>query len=325
MKIFITGANGFIGSHLVPILLKRGQSVTCLVRDPQKADKLAATGATLVAGDITQRDSMREPMRGSDVVFHLAGWYAIGHHDKAKMQAINVDGARHTLELAAELGVPKIIHTSTVGVFGNTHGHIVDETYRVSKEEMSSEYERTKWAAHYEVAEALQKKGAPVIITQPGGVTGAGDVSPHVSVFEFFLQRMPVMFGEKSGLTWAHADDIAEGHALVMEKGQPGQNYILAGPCLTYRQTFEMLEKVSGLPATKLWAPGWMAAALAVLVGALEPLGLKTPFSSEALGTLADYTFWGSADKAKRELGWQPRPVEDVLRETLNDVKIRQK
>lgn len=323
MKIFITGANGFIGSHLAALLVKRGHDVTCLVRDPQKAGKLAASGVTLAAGDITRRDSLREPMRGAEAVFHLAGWYAIGNHDKARMQAINVDGARHTLELAAELGVPHILHTSTVGVFGNTRGQIVDETYRVGKEEMSSEYERTKWAAHYEIAEVLQKKGAPVIILQPGGVTGAGDTSPHVSMFEFFLQRMPVMFGAQSGLTMAHVDDIAEGHRLAMEKGQPGQSYILAGPCLTYRQTFELCEKVTGIPATKLWAPGWLAAGLAALVGALEPLGLKTQFSSEALGTLADYTFWGSADKAKRELGWQPRPVEETLREILEEVKKR--
>jgi nucleoside-diphosphate-sugar epimerase len=87
---------------------------------------------------------------------------------------------------------------------------------------------------------------------------------------------------------------------------------------------FEICEKVTGIPATKLWAPGWMAAAMAALVGVLEPLGLKTQFSSEALGTLADYTFWGSADKARRELGWQPRPVEDVLRDILDDVKQRQ-
>ncbi|HLF01904.1 MAG TPA: NAD-dependent epimerase/dehydratase family protein, partial [Anaerolineales bacterium] len=242
MRVFVTGANGFIGSHLVPILIKRGYGVTCLVRDPAKADRLAELGARLVKGDVTERESMREPMRGSDAVFHLAGWYAIGNHDKAKMQAINVDGAKHTLELAAELGVPKIIHTSTVGVFGNTNGNIVDESYRVGQAAMSTEYERTKWAAHYEVAVPLQQRGAPVIIVQPGGVTGRGDPSPHVQTFELFLQRIPVMLGPQSGITLAHVDDVAEGHALAMEKGKPGESFILAGPCLTYRQAFELCE-----------------------------------------------------------------------------------
>lgn len=321
MKIFVTGANGFIGSHLVPVLIKRGHTVVCLVRDPKKAERLAQTGAALAAGDVTERNSMREAMQGSDVVFHLAGWYAIGQLDKAKMQAINVDGARNTLELAAELGVSKIIHTSTVGVFGNTQGKVVDESYRVGKEAMGSEYERTKWAAHYEVAVPLQQKGAPVIITQPGGVTGAGDPSPHIQTFDMFLQKIPVMLGAKSGITFAHVDDVAEGHALAMERGQVGESYILAGPCLTYRDVFEKLAAISGIPATKLWAPGWTAALLARVFGVFENLGLNLQFSSEALSTLNDYTFWGTADKAKRELGWQPRPVEETLREALEDRK----
>jgi nucleoside-diphosphate-sugar epimerase len=317
MRAFITGANGFIGSHLVPILLKRGCEVVCVVRDPAKADRLAKLGARLSKGDVTERESMRESMRGSDVVFHLAGWYAIGNHDKAKMAAINLEGARNTLELAAVLGVPKIIHTSTVGVFGNTNGRIVDESHRAGKEAMSTEYERTKWAAHYEVAVPLQQRGAPVIIVQPGGVTGKGDPSPHVQTFHMFLRRTPVMLGAQSGITLAHVDDIAEGHALAMEKGKPGESYILAGPCLTYRQAFELCEKIAGLPATKVWLPGWVAATMSKLAGLIESMGMSLQFSAEALGTLADYTFWGSADKAKRELGWTLRPVEDVLKEVL--------
>jgi nucleoside-diphosphate-sugar epimerase len=321
MKIFVSGANGFIGSHLVSILLKRGHTVICLVRDPRKAGRLAELGATTVAGDVSDRASMRGPMQGSDVVFHLAGWYAIGIQDKARMQAINVAGARNTLELAVELGVPKIIHTSTVAVFGNTLGKIVDETYRASQNAMASEYERTKWAAHYEVAVPLQQKGAPIIIVQPGGVSGAGDVSPFVQVIDLFLQKMPVMFGARSGITLAHVDDIAEGHVLAMEKGKAGESYVLAGPCLTYRELFQKLELLSGISAAKIWMPGWLANGMAGMMGGLEKLGVRSQFSAEGLSALADYTFWATADKAKRELGWQPRPVDEVLREMLEDRK----
>ncbi|MBI3243432.1 MAG: NAD-dependent epimerase/dehydratase family protein [Chloroflexi bacterium] len=317
MKIFVTGGNGFIGSHLVPKLVERGHSVTCLVRDPAKAGKLAQEGVTLAKGDVTDRASLREPMRGAEVVFHLAGWYVLGNIDKANMQAINVDGTRNTLEVAVELGVPKIIHTSTVGVFGNTHGKIVDETYRAGKEAMGSEYERTKWAAHYEVAVPLQQAGAPVIIVQPGGVTGPGDTSALASAYEFYLGRTPIMFGETSGPTWAYVDDIAEGHILAMEKGRPGESYIIAGPSLTYRQVMEMWEKIVGIPAPKLWAPGWAASLMSGLAGLFERLGLSLPLSSEALALLNDYTFYGSAEKAKRELGWQPRPIESTFKEVL--------
>jgi nucleoside-diphosphate-sugar epimerase len=317
-RIVVTGATGFIGSRLVPVLLRRGYAVTCLVRNPAKAADLARQGATLVSGDVTERRSLVEPLRGAAALFHLAGWYALGNLDKAKMRAINVDGARHALEAAAELGVPKIVHTSTVGVFGNTHGKIVDETYQVGKDDMASEYERTKWAAHYEVAVPLQQRGAPLIIVQPGGVIGPGDVSPLSDIFRYYLRRMPVMFGARSGATFAHVADMAEGHALALEHGRPGQSYILAGPSMTYRQVFEQCQTIAGIPATRLWVPAWMASASARLMSAVEPLGLKMPFSAEALATLADYTFWASAEKARRELGWAERPVEAAFKEVLD-------
>jgi len=322
-QMFVTGANGYIGGHLVPKLVKRGYEVTCLVRDPEKATALKMEGVRLVKGDITDKESMRDAMKGSEAVFHLAGWYAIGARDKARMHSINVDGARNTLELAVELGVPKILHTSTVGVFGNTRGMIVDEVYRAPKEEMISTYELTKWMAHYEVAEPLQRKGAPLIILQPGGVTGAGDESPHAMVFKMFLSRSPVMFGAKSGLTLAHVDDIAEGHILAFEKGRAGEAYVLAGEVMTYKQIFERCEKVSGMRGAMLWAPGWVAGTSGALMAGVERLGVPTLFSSEELRAMDDYTYWAKADKARRELGWTTRPTDETLKETLD--YLRQK
>jgi nucleoside-diphosphate-sugar epimerase len=319
LKILVTGANGYIGSHLVPILVRRGHSVTCLLRDPEKAGNLAGMGVSLAKGDVTVRQSMREAMEGNDAVFHLAGWYAVGNLDQARMETINVDGARNVLELAVELGIGRIIHTSTVGVFGNTHGRIVDETYHVYKSVLNSQYERTKWAAHYEVAVPLQQKGVPLIILQPGFVTGKGDKSPHAEMFNYFLNRIPLMFGSKSGLTLAHVEDIAEGHAMALEKGRPGESYILCGPAITYRQVFELCEKITRIPATRLWAPGWAAAGLSDVMRVLERLGARMTLSAESLRSLADYTYWAKADKARTELGWTLRPLEEALREVLEE------
>lgn len=319
MRYFVTGATGFIGSHLVPKLIAQGHSVTCLVRNPAKAQALKQAGATLAQGDVTDKASLIEPLRGIDGVFHLAGMYELGHKYHAQMTAINVDGARNTFEAALAAGVPRIVHTSTVGVFGNTHGHCPAETYRVEKEALSSEYERTKWAAHYEVALPMIQRGAPIIITQPGAVTGAGDTSPLATIFEMFLNRLPVMFGAKSGVTWAHVDDIADGHILAMEQGRIGEAYILAGPAMTYRESMEAFAALTGLGAPKVWLPGWVAGLTSGLFGLLErAFKAKLPFSAEALSTLNDYTFYGSADKARRELGWQPRPVEVVFKEVLD-------
>ena len=158
MKIFVTGATGFIGGHLVPKLIARGDQITCLVRNPDKATNLTQLGTTLVKGDVSDRAVMREAMRGVDGVFHIAALYKLGLEFKDQMQTANVEGTRHVLETALEVGVPKIVYTSTVGVFGNTQGQIVDETYRVAQQGLKSEYERTKWAAHYEVAVPLRSR-----------------------------------------------------------------------------------------------------------------------------------------------------------------------
>ncbi len=325
MRIFVTGANGFIGSHVVSVLLKRGHMLTCLLRDPSHA-RAGLKGATLARGDVTERESMRESMRGADAVVHLAGLYKIGNVDKVRMRAINVDGARNTLELAAELSVQKIIHISTVGVFGNTRGRVVDETYRAVQNELTSEYEKTKWAAHYEIAEPLQKRGAPVIIVQPGGVIGAGDTSPLTSFYDFYFRRTPMMLGAKSGITWAHVDDVAEGIALALERGRVGEAYVIAGPPLTYRDAMQLWEKITGIPAPRIWLPGWFASAMARVMGAVESIVHRGfVLSSEGLRALADYTFYASADKAKRELGWKPRSIDDTFKDVLEYEMRRRK
>jgi nucleoside-diphosphate-sugar epimerase len=325
MKYFLTGATGFIGGHLAAKLMARGDQLTCLVRNPSKAAHLAQQGATLVKGDVSDRAVMRDAMRGVDGVFHIAALYKLGLEFKDQMYAANVEGTRHTLEVALEAGVPKIVYTSTVGVFGNTQGKIVDESYRVEMQHLFSEYERTKWAAHYEVAVPLQQQGAPIVIVQPGGVTGPDDVSPLNMVYDLYLNRMPVMMGPHAGVTVAHVDDIADGHILAMEQGRNGEAYILTGPSHTYKQMIEMWQSICGVPAPRLWLPGWTAALSAQLVGGLEKVfKLKTAFSSEALMTQADYTFYGAADKARRELGWQPRPLEATFKEVL-DYKLAQR
>lgn len=322
MKYFLTGATGFIGGHLAAKLIARGHQLTCLVRNPDKAADLAKLGATLVKGDLADRAVMREAMRGVDGVFHIAALYKLGLEFKDQMRATNVEGTRHTLEAAVEAGVPKIVYTSTIGVFGNTHGQIVDETYRASLQDLASEYERTKWAAHYEVAVPLQQQGAPIVIVQPGGVTGPGDTSPFEMTYAFYLNHMPVMMGPRAGVTVAHVDDIGDGHVLAMEKGHTGESYILAGPAVTFKQIMEMWQSICGLPAPKLWLPGWTAHISSRLVAGLEnAFKLRMTVSSEVLETQADYTFYATAEKAQRELGWQSRPLEQTFKEVL-DVKL---
>lgn len=317
MKIFLTGGNGFIGKRLAQKLAARGDTVVCLVRDPSKvAANAVSPNIQWVRGDITEPASMREPMRGADAVFHLAGMYKYGPKFIPQMRAINVDGARNVLQMAAELGVPKIIHTSTVGVFGNTHHKIVDETYHGNKAEMDSEYERTKYEAHYDVAVPLQAQGAPVIIVQPGLVVGPNDPSPHTLQYDLYFYRVPLGFGANSGVCWAHVDDTADGHMAALERGK-FEAYCISGPPLTWKQAMEMWEPVTGISAPKLWAPRWLVGTNQKLVHLIERLGVPFPIAGESLSSMMDYTFWATNAKAQRELDWHPRPLEQLMREVM--------
>src|SRR5438270_9502468 len=164
MKYFLTGATGFLGSHVARQLLAAGHSVNALVRTPTKAGELAALGAKLFAGDITDKDSLREPMRGTDGVFHVAAWYKIGARDHTEAERINVGGTRNVLEVMRELGIRKGVYTSTLAIWSDTSGRVVDESYRYTGPHIS-EYDRTKAAAHA-VAEGFIREGLPLVIVQ---------------------------------------------------------------------------------------------------------------------------------------------------------------
>jgi nucleoside-diphosphate-sugar epimerase len=317
VKAFVTGSTGFVGQHLVQELLAHGYEVTALVRTMDRARALPP-GLQLASGDVTRPDSMRFGMRGADVVFHAAAWYTVGvgSKDRERMHRINVEGTRQTLELAAELGVPKIVYTSTVGVFGNTRGQLVDETYKADGLTFESEYERTKYLAHYEVAVPLQQRGVPVVIVCPGVIYGPGDTSLTGRVFRLYARRrLPVMIGPDNAVTWAHVDDIAAGHRLVAEKGRPGETYIIAGPALTYQAFFKACERATGLPAPFLWLPSGLARLMS------QTLRGVTPGLAELMQNVAGVSYLARADKAKRELGWNPRSVEEGVLETIEWLK----
>jgi nucleoside-diphosphate-sugar epimerase len=275
-------------------------------------------GLQLASGDVTRRDSMRFGMRGADVVFHVAAWYTVGvgANARERMRRVNVEGARQTLELAAELGVPKIVHTSTVGVYGNTRGQLVDETYKADGINFESEYERTKYLAHYEVAVPMQQRGAPVVIACPGLIYGPGDASLWGRVLRLYARRrLPVMIGPDNAVTWAHVGDIAAGHRLAAEKGRPGETYIVAGPALTYQEFFKACERATGLPAPFLWLPSGLARLMSQVLRGV------TPGLAELMQNLAGVSYLARADKAKRELGWSPRSVEEGVPETIEWLK----
>jgi len=211
MRYFVTGATGFIGTRLARQLREAGHEVDAIARDPGKAGDLARIGVRLHKGDITDKESMRTPMAGADGIFHLAAWYKIGEKDKSPGVRSNIEGTRNVLGLMEELGIPKGVYTSTLAVFGDTKGQVPDESYRHDGPWLS-EYDRTKWVAHYEVAEPMMKKGLPLVVVQPGVTYGPGDPSQMGIALREYLERKLRGVPKGSAYCWGHVEDTAAGH-----------------------------------------------------------------------------------------------------------------
>ena len=321
MRAFVTGGSGFIGKRVIAKLLERGWQVTALVRSRQAVEAMRAAGVQPAWGDITARGSLADGMRGADAVFHLAAWYQLGSSDWRRAEEINVEGTRNVLEVAWELKIPRIIYTSTVAVYGDTGGLRPDERYIPEAPRLLTEYDRTKHAAHYQVALPLIQQGAPVIIVMPGAVYGPGDPSLLGEMMRSFYRGLfPVLPGPELTLTYAHVDDIAEGHLLAAEKGRVGESYHLTGDELRLGQAVKLWAQASRRPAPRLEISGRWVAPLAPVMGKIgELVPLPAVLSRDAVAiTTACYT--ADSSKARTELGWQTRPLAEGLQETFDRI-----
>ena len=317
MKYFLTRATGFVGGRLARQLREAGHTVNAVVRNPAKATALEAIGVVLFPGDVANKESLRAPMAGTDGVFHVAGWYKLGVKDKSEGERVNVQGTRNVLEVMREVGVPKGVYTSTLAAFSDTGGKMMDESYRFTGKHLS-EYDRTKAAAH-DIADEFIRQGLPLVIVQPGMIYGPGDTSSLRVALRQYLKRQLPMLPARQTMCWAHVDDIARAHILAMEKGKPGETYIIAGPPHSLIEFYQIAEEITGVPAPKMHAPPGMMKVMTALTGALEKLGVPVPeqYTAEYLREIAGNTYLGSNAKAKRELGYEPRPLREGLRETL--------
>ncbi len=316
MKYYITGATGFIGGKLTRKLIEQGHEIVALVRSKERAQDLKELGATLIEGDITDIESLRKSMPGVDGVFHVAAWYKVGvKNDKA--YDINVNGTENVLEVMRELEIPKGVYTSTLAVNSDTHGELVDESYQFTGNHLS-EYDKTKALAHQKAQEFIDA-GLPLVIVMPGVVYGPGDTSQMGDVLRDFIHRDIPMVPQKTAYCWGHVDDIVDAHIAAMAKGRNGEAYIIAGPPHTFEEALDIAEAVSDIPAPKIKVAPGMLRFMSKLSAAVEPI-IKLPqeYRAETLRVVAGVTYLGDNSKAKKELGYNPRPLSEGLKETLD-------
>jgi nucleoside-diphosphate-sugar epimerase len=314
-KYFVTGATGFVGGSLVRQLKNAGHEVIAIVRNPGKAGDLKAMGITLVKGDVTEKESMRKAMRGCDGVYHVAGWYKVGVKDKTPGHKINVEGTRNVLALMKELSIPKGVYTSTLAVNSDTHGAVPDESFHFTGTHIS-EYDKTKAEAH-NIAKDFIANGLPLVIVMPGLIYGPNGTSMSDDALRMYLKKQLPMIPSKSAYCWAHVDDIAYGHILAMEKAKPGSTYIIAGESMTFSNALSLAKEITGI-RKPLVVPPVMLKITAFFSSLIEGfIPLPDMYRSEALRVQAGVTYLGSNEKAKKELGYNPRPLVTGLKETL--------
>lgn len=304
MRVFVTGATGFIVGEVARRLRARGDEVVALVRNPERAHGL---DCELVQGDLGDAGAIRRGLEGCDAAVHGAAVYQVGVAGKnaAAMREANVGGTERVLGAALELGIPKVVHVSTVAVFGNTRGQVVDETSGPVSRPLAV-YDETKREAH-EVAGRLIAAGLPCVIAQPGAVYGPGDPSQLGGTLRRVAAgRMPVIAFGDCGLNAVHRDDVADGILLALDRGSPGEAYVLGGELTTLGAMAATVARLSGRRTPRSLPPATLR-----LVARLSPRFRDLVASSDGV------TYWASDAKARRELGYAPRGMEQGLRDTF--------
>jgi len=297
MRAFVTGATGFLGGRLTQQLLERGDEVVALVR---RLD-VDLGSAQLVRGDLSDRGALRDAMAGCDAVFHVAGMYEVGipRRERDRMHAVNVRGTENVLDAAADL--PRVVYVSTVNVFGNTRGAIVDETYERTPGDWLSTYDWTKYLAHQ-----AARTHANVVIAQPGAIYGPGDHSELGAQLDQ-ARRGKLLFKALAdvGVNAVHVDDAAEGLLLVHDRGRLGESYVLGGEIT---RLGEMIDRVSPRPV-RLTIPTALLK-LAIPAGPVIGRAMGTgPNLRELISASDGVTYWATDAKARRETGYQPRDL----------------
>jgi nucleoside-diphosphate-sugar epimerase len=320
VKVFVTGGTGFIGGEVVRQLRARGDDVACLVRTPEKGKKAAGLGCELVGGDLSDAEALRRGMEGCDAVIHAAAMYEVGIPAKQHpaMYEANVRGTERVLQAALEAKVGKVVYVSTVGIFGNTHGKVVDESYEHPGKEFTSYYEETKLEAHRIAKRMMSEGGLPGIIVQPGGVYGPDDTSQLGDLLEQLLSgKMPLLPFPELGICLTHVEDIAAGILLALDKGKVGETYVISGPATTMREAVDVVAGLAGRKAPKHALPTALMKAMTPIGPLVGRLMGQPPNLRELISSADGVTFWASYEKAGRDLGYAPRGMEEGLRQTL--------
>ncbi|MGE5204973.1 MAG: hopanoid-associated sugar epimerase [Chlamydiota bacterium] len=319
MKAFVTGATGFVGSHVARCLAGQGAELRLLVRPTSLTANLEGIAGDLVTGDLREPDSLRPAMAGCEAVFHVAADYRLWAPDPQEMYRSNVEGTRNIIQLAKQTGVRRVIYTSSVATMGFTsNGHLAHEGSPVGLGDMIGHYKRSKFQAEQVALEAA-RSGVDVVVVNPTTPVGERDIKPTPTgriIVDFLKRKFPAYVD--TGLNLVDVAEVARGHVAALEKGQSGERYILGGENLSLKQILDKLAVISGLPSPKVKLPYAVALASGVVDTAVTGLLLRRePRVTMDAVRMGRKKMFVSSAKAERELGWKIVPVDDALRRAV--------
>ena len=319
MKAFVTGATGFLGSHVARALADQGADLRLLVRRSSNLRNIEGIKAETATGDLRDPSSLQKAISGCDTVLHVAADYRLWVRDPNEMYQSNVGGTRSLLEAARKNGVRRVVYTSSVATIGfRNDGQPADEDSPVSLADMIGHYKRSKFMAEQLAMEA-GRSGMQVVTVNPTTPIGEQDVKPTPTgriVVDFLKRKFPAYV--ETGLNLVDVRECARGHVAALEKGRTGERYILGGQDLTLKQILDKLGEITGLPSPRIKLPYLFAFAAGVVDEAITGLLLRRePRATVDTVRMGKKKMFASSAKAERELGWKIVPVDDALRRAV--------
>jgi len=319
MKVFLTGSTGFIGSHVARAYAEQSVELRLLTRKTSNLAAIESIPAQIVVGDLSQPESLRSAIRGCDALVHVAADYRLWVRDPKLMYAVNVEGTRDLLRIAREEGVAKVVYTSSVATMGfKADGTIVNEDTPITLADMIGHYKRSKFLGEQEAIRAA-KAGQHVMILNPTTPIGPGDAKPTPTgriIVDFLNKKFPAYVD--TGLNLVDVTEVARMHVVVLERGTPGERYILGGENLTLKQILDRMSAITGLPSPTMKVPHAVAMIFAffdeTITGKLRG---KEPRATVEAVRMGKKMMFASSAKAECELGFQVLPVYPALRAAI--------
>jgi dihydroflavonol-4-reductase len=320
MRTLLTGATGFVGAAVLRCLIAAGHNVRALVRPNSDRRNLSGIDCETVTGDLAEPESLEPAVRGCEALFHVAADYRIWVPDREKMNRVNVQGTVDLIRAAAAAGVSRIVYTSSVATLRLRDDSLpADEESRAELSDMIGAYKQSKFLAEREVKRLVDDAGIPVVIVKPTAPFGSGDVKPTPTgrlVLEAASGRMPAYVN--TGLNVVHVDDVAAGHLLAYEKGAIGEAYILGGENRTLQWILETVAELTGQRPPRIRLPHWFVTPIAYIwEGVTRLRGHGEPMLTVDSVRMASKLMYFSSEKARRELGYTPRPAVEALRDEI--------